>query len=137
MMNIYDLTIAQESSQFIGTMQWYRHFLGILYTDGVRWLSEKLNCHWLIDEIALHSKAFWHCEPFMSVEWTSPSRGTGRLRITDGNGKPLTTVSYDVTDLFVDSKPLIHTRLKPCIQYFLVDSSGSSNRFVLLLPSEY
>jgi hypothetical protein len=41
--------------QFTGTEQWYRHWTGrILYTDGVKYLADNAEAHWLIDAIASH-----------------------------------------------------------------------------------
>jgi hypothetical protein len=37
---------------FIGTERYYKHPLGILYTDGVKYLAEEAGAYWLIDAIA-------------------------------------------------------------------------------------
>lgn len=39
-------------SQFTGTENCYRHFLGLLYSDGVKYLAEEADSYWLIDAIA-------------------------------------------------------------------------------------
>jgi hypothetical protein len=41
-----------DLAQFTGTEQWYRHTLGILYTDGVRHVAQQGGAYWLIDAIA-------------------------------------------------------------------------------------
>ncbi len=38
--------------QFTGTEHYYKHFTGIKYTDGIKYLADKTNCHWFIDIIA-------------------------------------------------------------------------------------
>lgn len=38
--------------QFIGTEHYYKHFTGLKYTDGIKYLADKTNCYWFIDIIA-------------------------------------------------------------------------------------
>lgn len=38
--------------QFTGTEHYYKHFTGLVYTDGVKFLADNAECHWLIDAIA-------------------------------------------------------------------------------------
>jgi hypothetical protein len=48
-------TITQNDlNQFIGSPTQYKHWLGMVYTEGVKYLAEKANCFWLIDAIASH-----------------------------------------------------------------------------------
>lgn len=47
-------TLLQNLKHFCGTEQYYKHFLGIRYTDGVKYLAENAQCYWLIDAIASH-----------------------------------------------------------------------------------
>lgn len=46
--------LLQSLDHFTGTENYYRHLLGIHYTDGVKFLAEKAECFWLIDVIASH-----------------------------------------------------------------------------------
>lgn len=39
-------------AQFCGTTQWYRSPLGLLYTDGIKYLADEAGAYWLIDAIA-------------------------------------------------------------------------------------
>jgi len=41
-----------ELSQFTGSEHHYKHPLGILFTDGVKYLAEEGGCYWLLDIIA-------------------------------------------------------------------------------------
>lgn len=41
-----------DLSQFIGTETWYRHFTGLLYTDGIQYVAEQAEAYWLIDAVA-------------------------------------------------------------------------------------
>ncbi len=49
-------TQLQQSdlSQFTGTLNYYRHWLRLMYTDGVKYLTEKGGAYWLLDAIASH-----------------------------------------------------------------------------------
>ena len=44
--------IEHGIAQFTGGDQVYKHWLGITYTEGVKWLADKAGAHWLIDAIA-------------------------------------------------------------------------------------
>src|SRR6266545_2852011 len=44
--------LEDELRQFIGTERYYRHFTGMLYTDGIRYLADRAGCYWLIDVVA-------------------------------------------------------------------------------------
>ena len=37
---------------FIGTTQYYRHWSGMRFTDGVKFLADTTNCYWFLDVIA-------------------------------------------------------------------------------------
>jgi hypothetical protein len=46
-------TLHDDLRQFTGTDCYYRHWLKhVLYTDGVKFLINNGNCHWLLDAIA-------------------------------------------------------------------------------------
>jgi len=44
--------IKNELDQFTGTTHYFRHFTGLKYTDGMKYLADKTGCHWFIDVIA-------------------------------------------------------------------------------------
>jgi len=48
--------IRRNLQMFSGTQHWYEHgvFPNVLYTDGVKYLAESAECHWLVDAIASH-----------------------------------------------------------------------------------
>ena len=37
---------------FCGTENWHRHFLGLYFTDGVKFLADNAGAYWLIDLVA-------------------------------------------------------------------------------------
>ncbi|MBI4454762.1 MAG: hypothetical protein HY644_02565 [Acidobacteria bacterium] len=43
------MALEDELGMFCGTEKWYKHFTGLLYTDGVKYLAEKAGAYWLID----------------------------------------------------------------------------------------
>lgn len=38
--------------QFTGTLNWYKHPFGLLYTDGIKYLADQAKAYWLIDLVA-------------------------------------------------------------------------------------
>lgn len=52
MEHINEEKLKAELAGFTGTESYYRHFSGLLYTEGVKFLADKAGCHWLIDIVA-------------------------------------------------------------------------------------
>lgn len=46
--------IQAQLAQYSGTENHYKHFTGLLYTDGVKAMAELCGAYWLIDAIASH-----------------------------------------------------------------------------------
>ncbi|NJN13474.1 MAG: hypothetical protein HC815_38435 [Richelia sp. RM1_1_1] len=46
--------ITSELNQFYGSTTLYKHWLGLKYTDGIKYLAHEANCYWLLDAIASH-----------------------------------------------------------------------------------
>ncbi len=44
--------VREYRRQCNGSVDQHRHFLGILYTDGIKLVADKLEAHWLIDLVA-------------------------------------------------------------------------------------
>lgn len=107
-----------ELDQFIGTEQYYKNFLGLRYTDGVRYLAERAGAYWLIDYVAsyqhLLSKHKFQVWKFTVKESQCV------VEVTDGNGKKIHKPD-----------PIAFTTLPDGeVSVWLIDG-------VLLLPSEY
>jgi len=49
--------LMSELHQFTGTENWYQHWLGFTYTDGVKYLAQQAGAYWLIDAIGSYQKA--------------------------------------------------------------------------------
>ena len=43
------MALEDELAGFCGTEKWYKHFTGLVYTDGVKFLAESAVAYWLID----------------------------------------------------------------------------------------
>lgn len=117
---------ALQLEQFTGTENYYRHPLGIVYTDGVKYLAEKAGAYWLIDLIASHQPrikrklAALQERDFQS--WTLEKIGNEyRARCDNGNGGFLATQRFPYTDFPAELMPF---------GLFLVDG-------VLMLKTEY
>ena len=119
--------IALNLDQFHGTEHYYKHFTGLKYTDGIKYLADKTNCYWFIDIIASYQQskltdAFGYVKDIHFQIW--------RLRITE-NSKGLVTMSEDI------DKPIL---VSQCIEYtdFPLDEiEVLCIDGVILLKSEY
>ena len=112
--------LKEELEQFTGTINYYRHPLGIYYTDGVKYLADRAGAYWLIDTIAS-----WQVEekvrraPFQIWELRIIEDNRAVLTMREDLGKPeLARQKIPFTDFPFNQK------------LYLVDG-------VLMLPSEY
>ncbi|MEG4047353.1 DUF6876 family protein [Microcoleus sp. Pol17_C1] len=127
-------TLSQNLQQFCGTEQYYKHWLGILYTDGIKYLAENAQCFWLIDAIASHQPRanrihrltefqLWFLHVGKEHEFIKP-RGNNAAVLTCWEDKPtLGTQPAIIQQIPVTDFPL------PEIKLYLQDK-------VLLLPDE-
>lgn len=113
---------AADLAVFTGTEHWYKHWLGrVVYTDGVKYVSENAGAYWLIDEIAINQS-----RPKITAEgfqvWkleVDLEKRRGVLTCDDGDGRIVFTKQIEFTDF-----PLSEIKL------YCTDG-------VILLPSEY
>lgn len=133
-MSTYTSKVAREARQFSGSGTWYKHALGIVFTDGIHWLREQLDCYWLIDDIAILSRKFWKDESFITADFKQNDDSI--LKLTDGNNRLLHQFQYCFTDLEIDKLALSQADFDPFLRLFLV-YDGGFEKHVLLLPSEY
>jgi hypothetical protein len=109
--------LEQGLSQFIGTMEYHRHF-NINITDGVKYLAEVGKCFWLLDLI-------WSYQPQHKDKpfqvWQLEVKGSSAVAtMREDTDKPiLVRQEIPYTDFALDY-----------IKLYLIDG-------VLLLPSEY
>jgi hypothetical protein len=43
-----------DLAQFTGSEQWFKHFLGPVFTEGVKHVADTAGAYWLIDSIAIN-----------------------------------------------------------------------------------
>ncbi len=105
--------------QFHGTENYYKHPLGLLYTDGIQFLAEEAQSYWLIDIVASYQPDLEQI-PFQLWELEVKKDMSGVVTVRGDSGKP-TLISQKIpyTDFPLEK-----------IQLYCIDG-------VLLLPSEY
>lgn len=113
-------------AQFHGTKCWYWHMLSggkTMYTDGVKFLAEKAQAFWLIDEIALANRftPLFAKHPFQvwKLRKDPEKKNEAEWTVEDGNKNVIYRKHLDFTDF-----PLSE------IDVWCVDN-------VIMLPSEY
>jgi len=52
MAEVHEGELLKELGGFTGTEYYHRHWLGLVYTDGIKYLADKAGAHWLIDLVA-------------------------------------------------------------------------------------
>lgn len=109
-----------DLKQFTGTVNYYKHWLGYHYTDGVQYLAENAGAYWLLDVIASYRRK----EP--AQFWTLKKTGdtTAEIVMQEDNDQPvLVKQEFDYTDIW---KKVEMSE----IRVWLLDG-------VMLLPDEY
>ncbi len=105
---------------FYGTENYHKHFLGAVYTDGVKTMAERFHCYWLLDVIASHqTNKKVRFEGFQV--WKLQRIKDTKFLVTcdDGNGNIVTQQKIPFSDFNYDEATI----------WFV----GG----VMLLPSEY
>jgi len=113
--------LRQALPQFTGSTEFYRHWLGFIYTEGIKYLAEKAGAYWLIDAIGSHQirRQVMDCR-FQVWTLTVSKDRSAYLTMREDVGEPC-KVSQEIpfTDFPQDS-----------IKLLFIDGT-------LLLPSEY
>lgn len=118
--NFFMKNANDDLRDFTGTQDWYRHFTGLLFTDGVLAMAEKFQAFWLIDLVFSHQVTpEVKAQPFQ--KWVlKRTEGDCFLAVADdGNGVVIAEQVIPYSDFAADQVTLFYT-------------AG-----VLLLPSEY
>ena len=109
-----------ELSNFTGTQDWYRHFTGLLYTDGILAMAEKFQAYWLIDLVFSHQLSpEVKVQPFQKWVLKRVENDAFIAIADDGNDLVIAEQEIPFSDFDADIVTLFYT-------------AG-----VLLLPSEY
>lgn len=125
-MTNYNL-LKSELRNFTGTEHYYRNplFAKFIYTDGIKFLAEQINCYWLIDYVfsnQLDEKIKF--EPFQSWNIMVNEDNNAVITVTDGAKKFIKSFKLEFTDFPIE----------------ICGENGFTIWFIdknLLLPSEY
>ena len=112
-------SLIQELKNFTGTTQYFKHFTGLLFTDGVKYLADKVGCYWLIDVIASYQYKLKNIS-FQLWEIKVNSDKTAIVSIREDTNTPILIKQ----ELIYTDFPLSE------FKFYCIDG-------VLLLPSEY
>ena len=105
----------------IGTEKYYKHFLGLLYTDGVKAVAAVAGCYWLLDIIASYQQQCQKDEKLRDIQfWKLTVRGSkGVVTCDRDEGDTAITQEIPFTDFPMDE-----------FKIWVVNG-------VIILPSEY
>ncbi|MBI3258242.1 MAG: hypothetical protein HYZ54_01985 [Ignavibacteriae bacterium] len=97
--------IKSELLQFSGTTQYYRHLLGVLFTDGIKYLADECQCYWLLDLIvSWQTHQHVREQEFQVFKLkVDVSNRTAVVTIEDGNDNIIQTQKIPFTDFPLDS----------------------------------
>lgn len=114
--------LLEDLKQFTGSEIFYRHPMNKKYvhTEGVRYLAQKAQCYWLLEDIFIHqSERILNEERFQVWCIKVADDHSATINITDGNDNLLKSIGLKLTDF-------------PLQEFTLWFIDGT-----LLLPSEY
>jgi hypothetical protein len=91
--------IKNELEQFIGSINFYKHTFGIIYTDGIKFLADECQCYWLIDVVAsyqYHDKV--KEQEFQVYKLKVNADKSASINIEDGNYNIVASQDIEYTD---------------------------------------
>lgn len=122
--------IESTLPNFTGTTRYFRHFTGVLMTEGAHFVAESCEAFWLMDHIAsMQQEPQFASEEFQHWTLTSQAGRDGKgfqLRATDGNDHELAVQNVAFSDFPLDS-----------IEFFVEGEGTRESPRVILLPSEH
>lgn len=121
-----------ELEGFTGTENYYKMFMGLKITDGIKYFIDKANCYWLINDIAvinamdknvLKNRADGNTFLIVSIKIDRENKKLSWNLKEDTNEPILYSQDYDYTDIcnYYEGEE---------IKFYLIDG-------ILLLDSEY
>jgi len=106
--------------EYTGTENWYRHFTGMLFTDGVQAVAEAYQAYWFIDLVFSHQVSQKvKVQPFQKWVLKRTQHDAFTAICDDGDGNVVVSQTISFSDFKDDILTLYFTE------------------GVLLLPSEY
>ena len=99
--------ILDNLSQFTGTVHYYKHPFGIMFTDGVKFLADECQCFWLIDAVASwqYDKKVKK-EEFQVFKLKVNEDKSAVLNIEDGNYNIIAKQDIEFTDFMLSEMEL-------------------------------
>ena len=103
---------AIDLSQFYCSDNFYRHWLGLVYTDGLKYLAEQAGAYWLIDAIASHQRGVARKAridarladfQIWKLKANKRSKGCSLCCYADSGEKPAITQRIEFTDFPFDA----------------------------------
>ena len=127
-------TLSQNLQHFCGSEQYYKHWLGLCYTDGIKYLAENAQCYWLIDAIASHQPTANKIPRLREFQLWFLHVGNAHefIKPTGHNAAVLTCWEDTPTP---ETKPVIIQQI-PITDFPLPEIKLYVQEKVLLLPSE-
>ena len=130
---------AADLNQFCGSLEWTRHWMSrnLIYSEGVSYLAEQAQAHWLLDAIASHETAN---KKLMAAKAADPDFDSLRFWTLEVNLKAQTAVLECRKD---SGLPAVVTQKIPYTDYPLSEqkiyagNDGPGTPIKLFLPSEY
>ena len=79
--------LEADLAQFTGTLHYYRHPLGLLFTDGIKYLADHASSYWLIDLVASYQPTL-HRSPFQLWHLAVQPDHSATMTMRDDDGLP-------------------------------------------------
>ena len=127
-------TLLQNLQHFCGSEQYYKHWLGLCYTDGIKYLAENAQCFWLIDAIASHQPTAKKNPRLKEFQLWFLHVGTGHEFIKPKAGNAAVLTCWEDTPK-AESKPVIIQQI-PFTDFPLKEIKLYLQDKILLLPEE-
>lgn len=127
-------TLLQNLQHFCGSEQYYKHGLGLCYTDGIKYLAENAQCYWLIDAIASHQPTAKKNPRLKEFQLWFLHVGTGHEFIKPKAGNAAVLTCWEDTPK-AESKPVIIQQI-PFTDFPLKEIKLYLKEKILLLPDE-
>ena len=127
-------TLLQNLQHFCGSEQYYKHWLGLCYTDGIKYLAENAQCFWLIDAIASHQPTAKKNPRLKEFQLWFLHVGTGHEFIKPKAGNAAVLTCWEDTPT-PETKPVIIQQI-PFTDFPLQEIKLYLQEKILLLPDE-
>ena len=119
--------LQAELAQCYGSETVYKHWLKILYTEGIKTLADEAQCMWLVDAIASHQKSY-------QIIYNPDLQEFQLWTLTVNEDKSAVLACYE--DSPSTCEPVI-TQLIPFTDFPMPEIKLYLEQGTLLLPSEH